>query len=205
MTPVGTRAAPRGHGRVRQRAHEGARTRILDAAYELFSLHGIHAVGIDRIIAEAPVAKATLYHHFASKEDLVCAFLELREKRWTFEWLQSETERLAARQRDRALTMFDVLGEWFRRPDFEGCSFINTLLEVSDRGDVVHRAAVHHLETVRAILQRYAEQAGVTNPSETAYRLQVLMMGAIVSARRGDAGAAPRARAVAELLLDGSA
>jgi AcrR family transcriptional regulator len=201
---VGTRGARRGHGRVRERPRDSARTRILEAAYELFSRHGIHGVGIDRIIAEAPVAKATLYHHFASKEDLACAFLELRERRWTIEWLQAETERLAARQRDRALTVFDVLGEWFSRPDFEGCSFINTLLEVSDRADVVHRAAVRHLEVIRMIMQRYAEQAGVADPAETAYHLQVLMMGAIVSARRGDVGAAQRARAVAAALLDGA-
>src|SRR5438552_18993582 len=112
------RRAPRGDARVRRNGEargrsggrNGARSRILEAAYQLFSRHGIHAVGIDRIIAEAPVAKATLYHHFASKEELACAFLELREKRWTVEWLQSETERLAGRQRDRVLTMFDVLG-----------------------------------------------------------------------------------------------
>src|ERR1700704_6382715 len=91
------------------RGGEGARARILEAAYELFSRHGIHAVGIDRIIAEAPVAKATLYHHFASKEDLVCAFLEMRERRWTVEWLQAEIESRAHSGRSRALVTFDVL------------------------------------------------------------------------------------------------
>ena len=69
--PVETRAARRGYGRVREEARESARARILEAAYTLFSRHGVRAVGIDRIIAEAPVAKATLYHHFASKEEMV--------------------------------------------------------------------------------------------------------------------------------------
>jgi AcrR family transcriptional regulator len=184
---------------------EDARARILEAAYSLFSRHGVHAVGVDRIIAEAPVAKATLYHHFASKEELVCAFLELRERRWTFEWLQSETERVAEAERQRALVVFDVLEGWFHRPDFEGCAFINTLLETGNgNGNVVHQAAIRHLEVIRAILERYAEQAGAANPSEMAHQLQVLMMGAIVSARRGDLHSARRARSLAEVLLDRS-
>ncbi len=186
----------------RDSAREGARTRILDAAYRLFSRHGIHAVGIDRIIAEAPVAKATLYHHFASKDDLVRAFLDLRETRWTLDWLQAEAERLGSTGRDRVLAVFDALDEWFHRPDFEGCSFINTMLEVGDRDHPIHRATVHHLDVIRAILERYANEAGASNPPETASQLQILMMGAIVSASRGDGVAARRARSLAELLLD---
>jgi AcrR family transcriptional regulator len=199
--PVETRTARAGDGRVGEGAREGARTRILEAAYDLFSHNGVHAVGIDRIIAEAPVAKATLYHHFASKEDLVCAFLELRERRWTVEWLQAETERVAERQEDRALAFFDVLEQWFQSSDFEGCSFINTLLEVRDPDDVVHQAAIRHLDFVRTTLERYAEQARVVNPRDAAYQLQLLMIGAIVSARRGDREAGRRARGIAELLL----
>src|SRR5258708_33455127 len=128
---------------------KGARPRILDAAYELFSRRGINAVGIDQIIAEAPVAKATLYHHFASKEHLVCAFLELRERRWTVEWLQAEIESRAPSGRSRALVTFDALDEWFHRPDFEGCSFINTLLEISDSSNPIHQAAVRHLAVIQ--------------------------------------------------------
>lgn len=199
---VETRSARGGYVRVRGEARDGARGRILDAAYELFSRHGVHAVGVDRIIAEAPVAKATLYHHFASKEDLVCAFLELRERRWTLEWLEAETERLACVGRPRALAVFDVLETWFERPDYEGCAFINTLLETSDRDDVIHKEAARHLDVVRAMLERYAEQAGASNPAETGCQLQVLMMGAIVSARRGDIRSARRARALAEVLID---
>jgi len=201
--PVETSAASRRYGRVGEGGRESARARILEAAYALFSRHGIHAVGIDRIIAEAPVAKATLYHHFASKEDLVCAFLELRERRWTVEWLQAETERRADDERERALVVFDVLEQWFHRSAFEGCAFINTMLETSDGNDqVIHRAAVRHLDVIQAVLERYARQAGASDPTDTACQLQVLMMGAIVSASRGDVEAARRARDVAELLLD---
>jgi AcrR family transcriptional regulator len=183
---------------------KGARTRILDAAYELFSRRGINAVGIDQIIAEAPVAKATLYHHFASKEDLVCAFLELRERRWTVEWLQAEIESRAHSGRSRALVAFDALDEWFHRPDFEGCSFINTLLEISDSSNPIHQAAVRHLAVIQTMLEGYVEEAGVANPREASWQLQVLMMGAIVSAGRGDEMAARHARSLAELMLEPS-
>jgi AcrR family transcriptional regulator len=186
-------------------ARDGARTRLLDAAYELFSRHGIQAVGIDRIIAEAGVAKATLYHHFASKEDLVIAFLGLRERRWTHDWLVAEVERRAATPQGRALALFDALDEWFRRPDFEGCSFINTLVQATGKDDPVHKEAVRHLDVIRAILETYAEQAGAGDPKEVAYQLQILAMGAIVSAGRGDREAARRARSLAELRLRASA
>jgi AcrR family transcriptional regulator len=183
---------------------EEARARILNAAYELFSRHGIHAVGIDRIIAEADVAKATLYHHFASKSDLVIAFLDLRQERWTRDYFQAEVQRRAATTQERALAVFDVFDDWFQRPDFEGCSFINTLLEITDKDDPVHKTAVRHLDGIQAMIQTYAEQAGAANPTEIGTQLQILMMGSIVSAGRGDPGAARRARVLGELLLDGS-
>jgi AcrR family transcriptional regulator len=183
--------------------HKTARTRLLDTAYELFSRHGIRAVGIDRTIAEADVAKATLYHHFASKEELVLAFLDLREQRWTRDWLEAEAEGAATTQ-GRVLAVFDALDEWFHRPDFEGCSFINTLLEINDENDPVHRDTVRHLDVIRALLSTYAEQAGAAKPEEVGYQLQILAMGAIVSASRGDYEAARRTRPLAELLLNSS-
>jgi AcrR family transcriptional regulator len=204
MHSVGTRGVRGGYRRDRDLAHDGARTRILDAAYDLFSREGINAVGIDRIIAAAPVAKATLYHHFASKEDLVCAFLDLRGKRWTADWLAAEIERRAADGEARAIAVFDALDEWINRPDFEGCSFINTLIEIGNRGGPIHKTTVRHLDSIRAMMEGYAREAGAANPRETAFQLQILMMGAIVSAGRGDGQAARRARTLAELLIHSS-
>ncbi len=182
----------------------GARERILEAAYSLFSRHGIHLVGIDAIISEADVAKATLYHHFPSKDALVLAFLDLREQRWTYGWLKAEAERRAVDPADRAVAVFDALDDWFHRPDYEGCSFINTLLEIADRDDPIHEATVRHLAAVRGVFERFAEQAAVTDARETAYQVQILMMGAIVSASRGDLNAARRARPLVVSLLAGS-
>jgi AcrR family transcriptional regulator len=187
------------------RADADARTRLLDTAYSLFSRYGIHTIGIDRIIAEAGVAKMTLYRHFASKDDLVLAFLELRERRWTHDWLRTEMERRATAPRDRLLAVFDALDEWFRRPDFESCSFMRTLLEVPDEADPVHQATVRHLETIAKMMAREVRHAGIARPRDVALQLQTLMMGAITSATRGDRRAAVRARKTAVVVLDNAA
>ena len=177
------------------------RERILDTAYELFSRHGIGAVGVDRIVAESGVAKMTLYRHFPSKSELALAFLELREQRWTRDWLQREVYRSASTPRDRLLAIFDAFDTWFHRPDYEGCSFINTLLEMP-QSDPLHQAAAQHLAVIRAFVEDLARQAGLEHPEEIAFQLQLLMMGAIVSAGRGDREAARRARPAAERILD---
>lgn len=183
-----------------KRARGDARTRILDTAYELFSRHGVRAVGIDRIIAEAQVAKMTLYHHFASKDDLIRAFLELRDERWTREWFQAEVERRAATPAEHAITVFDVFDAWFHRTDFESCPFLRTVLELGAESPV-HADAIRFLDDIKGMLERYAREAGADDPEATAYQLQILMMGSIVSATRGDLDAAKRVRPIAEHVL----
>lgn len=177
-----------------------AASRITDAAYDLFSRNGVRAVGVDRIIAEAHVTKRTFYRHHISKDELVLAFLEERWRRWTHGWLQASVERSAPDTPYRALAVFDALDEWFRRPDYEGCSFIRTLDEFP--GGLVHDAAVRQLDLVRAMLAEDAAEAGVARPEEFSYQIQILMMGSMVSALRGDLDAAQRAREVAVLILD---
>ena len=186
-------------GASRPRAPD-ARARILDTAYRLFSVHGIRAIGIDRIIAESSVAKTTLYHHFRSKDALVLAFLQERRKRWTVGWLEAAVDRLATDPNHRLLAVFDAFAEWFRRPDFESCSFIRTLHEAPP--GPVREAAVQELEYVRRLLSAWAEAAGLKDPDGVADQLQTLMFGAIVSAARGDPHAAQRARDTAALVID---
>src|SRR5215472_18405674 len=97
-----------------------ARERILDTAYELFSRHGTHAVGVDAIVAGSGVAKMSLYRNFGSKDELILAFLRRREQVWAHDWLEAEVVARASDPAERLLTMFDVCGEWFNREDFEG-------------------------------------------------------------------------------------
>ena len=178
------------------------RERVLETAYELFSRHGTRAVGVDRIIAESGVAKMTLYRNFASKDELILAFLERREERWTRAWLQAEVEQRATTPAERMLAIFDTFGEWFALEDFEGCSFINVMLEVPVAGHPVREACVRHLAEIRAFVADLAEQAGVPDPDGVARQWHILMKGCIVSAAEGDELAGARAREMACLLLE---
>jgi AcrR family transcriptional regulator len=177
------------------------RERILETAYELFSRHGTRAVGVDRIVAESGTAKMTLYRNFASKDELILAFLERRDERWTRAWLQAESERRGPTPAERLLAIFDVFGEWFAREDFEGCSFINVMLELDDREDPVRCASVAHLAEIRAYVAGLASEAGIEDPDAFARQWHILMKGSIVAAAEGDAGAAGRAREMGALLL----
>jgi AcrR family transcriptional regulator len=178
-----------------------ARERILEAAYDLFSRRGIQAVGVDAVIERSGVARQTLYRHFRSKQDLVLAFLERRQGLWTRSWLQAEVERRASDPADRLLAVFDVFDEWFHRPDFEGCTFINVMLEHTELSDPVRRASVAYLAGIRGLLEGLARQAGIADAESFARKWHILMKGSIVAGGEGDREAARRAKAIAELVL----
>jgi AcrR family transcriptional regulator len=179
----------------------GARQRILDTAYELFSRHGVRAIGIDRIVAEAGVAKMSLYRHFPSKDDLVLAVLLEREQRWTRDWLGAEVERREPSPAGRLLAIFDVFGEWFQRPDFEGDWFVRVLLEFDDSASPVRQASADQLRNVRSFVCELATDAGAQDPDALAHKWHILMKGSIVTASAGDMRAAGRAREMGRLLL----
>ena len=177
------------------------RERLLAAAYDLFSRYGVRAVGIDAVIEQAGVAKMTLYRNFASKDELIVAFLQQREDRWTRQWLQAEAQRRGDTPAQRLLAIFDVFDEWFARADFEGCSFINVMLEVTEPDHPVRLASVAHLTAIRGFVSALAEAAGVEDPDGFARQWHILMKGCIVAAGEGDRRAAARARQMGELLL----
>jgi AcrR family transcriptional regulator len=180
----------------------GARQRILDNAYELFSRRGIRAVGVEEVISRADVAKATLYRHFPSKDDLVLAFLEERELRWTRQFVEAGAMERGASAEERLLAIFDVFHDWFQQADYEGCSFVNVLLETGDREHPVGNASAQHLANIRTIVRTLAEEAGLRDPEEFALSWHLLMKGAIVQAVEGDRQAAHRAKTMARLVLD---
>jgi AcrR family transcriptional regulator len=179
-----------------------ARARILEAAYDLFTMRGLRATGVDAIIARAGVAKMTFYRHFRSKEELALAVLDRRETLWTHGWFEAEVLSRATDPKDQLLAIFDIFDEWFRRPDFEGCFFVNTLLEMPERGDPIREASNRQIANVRVILSSLAAQAGISRPDDFARKWQILMKGAIVAAAEGDMLAASRARDLGRLLLE---
>jgi AcrR family transcriptional regulator len=178
-----------------------ARERILDTAYDLFSRHGTHAVGVDAIVAGSGVAKMSLYRNFGSKDELILEFLRRREQLWGRDFLIAEVEAQAEDPAERLLAIFDVLGEWYARDDFEGCSFTKLLFTIDDRAHPVRRAAVQHIDNVRAWLRGLATDAGVEDPDAFSGQWYVLMTGSLVSASAGDAEAARHAADLGRLLL----
>jgi AcrR family transcriptional regulator len=176
------------------------RDRLLEAAYKLFATHGVSQVGIDTILANSGCAKASLYTNFGSKIDLAVAFLDRREALWTRAWFETEIKRRASDPDACLLAMFDVFDGWFRKEDFEGCSFIKVLLE-SKVNSRLHRAAANHLSNIRAIIQGLAQQANLAEPERFARTWQTLLKGSIVSAWEGDRNAAREAKYAARLLL----
>jgi len=189
-----------------RRSSASAREDVLGAAYELFNQKGIRAIGVDAIIARAGVAKATFYHHFPSKDDLVIAFLQRREQLWTREWFEAEVNKRGATPQERLLAIFDVFDEWFQRDDFEGCPFLRTLFETFDacqpQENSVAAAARLHLASIRGIVQHYAEQARVPRAADLAHKWQMLMAGSIVFAGYGDRSSARIAREAGALVME---
>lgn len=171
------------------------------AAYELFSRQGTRNVGIDAIVERSGVAKMSLYRHFRSKQDLVTAFLTRREKLWTIDWLKSDVCRRARSPAKRLLAIFDVFSDWFQSDKFDGCSFINVLLEYP-AGHPSHRTAGVHLANIRAFLKELAAEAGIKDTQTFADTWHIMMKGAIVAACEGNHDAAREVKVAAGLFLN---
>ncbi|MER6825479.1 helix-turn-helix domain-containing protein [Streptosporangium sp. NPDC000563] len=136
-----------------------ARSRLLDTATRLFYAEGIHSVGIDRIVAEAQVTRATLYRHFPGKEDLVLSYLNVVDRA-----MRSQADEALAAGLPAAGTV-QALGEsiarGIRSPGFRGCAFLNAAAEYPDPESPVHKAVLAHrqwfLETVTELLAKVRE------------------------------------------------
>lgn len=180
--------------------------RILDVASELFYWRGIHAVGVDTIAAESGVTKRTLYDRFGSKDNLVAAYLDARDRRWR----DMVTTRLHGAPPDsvaRVLVPFDVLPDWLA-PSTRGCGFINAFAELPNPDHPGRRIVVAEKAWLRALFRDLLTEAGAAggNDVETlATQLLSLHEGAIVSyAITNDTSAAAAARTAAKILVTGA-
>lgn len=170
------------------------RARILDAAERLFYGQGIRAVGVDALAAEAGISKRTLYAHFASKDELIAAYL-LRH----CGLVEPDGPPLG-----QILGLFDGLARWFGSRRFRGCPLVNAVAELG--ADRTH-AAVMVTRRQKALRRQWFEQRlhalGAEEPAMLAEQLQILFEGAIATSlvRGGDPKAARSARAAACVLL----
>lgn len=175
---------------------------LIDVAYRLFNEHGYHATGIDRILAESGVSKATLYKHFRSKDELVVAVLQQRHEQ-LIQSVGEAIEQAKLRGESPALVIFDVLNAWFRSDHFFGCNFINASAEYAEEGHVIYILAAEHKAAMQDLIEcSLVDISGRRKRQLMAEQLALLVDGAIVRAHtRGDRDAARLAKKMATQLL----
>ncbi|MDR3620603.1 MAG: TetR/AcrR family transcriptional regulator [Paludisphaera borealis] len=153
-----------------------ARERVLDVATDLFYREGVRAVGIDTIIARSGVAKMSLYRNFASKDELVVAYLEERNRRF-FAWWDRATGADDDDPRERLWNLIAATIEKVRHPEHRGCPFLNTSTEFPDAGHPAHAVIAAHKREVRARLLDLCRRVGASRPEVLTEQLIVLMDG----------------------------
>src|ERR1051325_130302 len=157
-----------------------ARLQLIDTALDLFDRHGFHAVGIDKILSAAGLAKMTLYHHFESKEHLIVAVLEKRDA--TFREKFAGTRAGAGAGRGELLAIFDAIEAWVRDPAFKGSLFDKAAGEYAEKDHPVKKAVLAHKAWLFGEVRRAAAATGAADPVKLAAELFLLIEGAVLAA-----------------------
>lgn len=159
-----------------RRSAAETREHILEVATRLFYWHGIRATGVDKIAAEAGVSPNALYRVYATKDDLVAAYVA-RSRAGGEERLTAAIEGAGPDPRARILAMFDTLAEDIRPERFRGCACLMTMAEFPDPALPAHQGAVGAKEWVRATFGELAEQLGAADPKMLADQLSIIWEG----------------------------
>lgn len=176
------------------------REKILATAEQLIYQNGIHGTGMDLLVKTSGVARKSIYHYFANKDEVAAAALNARDVRW-MAWFRAECDKADSPQA-RILNIFTVLKGWFESEGYRGCAFINTAGEVGDSNDPVRQIAKLHKQKLLDYTLELTEQLGIEHSSALARKLLILVEGAITISRvMGDYSAADDARDIAQLLL----
>jgi AcrR family transcriptional regulator len=157
------------------------RQRILETADRLFYQDGIRAVGIDRIIAEAGVAKMSLYKHFPSKDDLIVAVLQYREET-VLNFFRAAMEGHGKRAKSPLRAFFAALKEFFESPGFRGCPFQNAAVELADPSHPGAEFVRGHKRRFSEFLRGLVEAMVGKAAAKVAPAVIVLVEGAMVTA-----------------------
>lgn len=176
------------------------RADLIAKATELFAQGGYTAIGIDRIIAEAGVAKMTMYKHFPSKQHLILAVLKQRDEAFRASLMAYAEQYNAPLNKLKAV--FEWHHEWFGEADFSGCMFINASAEFQDASTDIHQAAARHKQLLTDYLESLLIELHPSSAKKLAVQLNLLLDGAIVAAQvTGNCNAAKEAWEIAECLL----
>ncbi|MFE9245790.1 TetR/AcrR family transcriptional regulator [Nocardiopsis sp. NPDC006938] len=177
-----------------------ARERLIQSAERLFYADGIRAVGLERLLTDSGVGRASFYRHFSSKEELVVAFLGAYERAYR-DWLVERTEALGG----TPLAVFDALVDHAENSDFRGCAFINAVAEVAEPADEIRRMASEHKDAVVGFLRELLVRSGHPDDPDLARQLLLLMDGATVTElHERSSRPARQAREMARALLAGA-
>lgn len=177
------------------------RERLLAAATDLFYREGIRAVGVQRVIEEAEAAKASLYSHFPSKDDLVAAYLA-RMSDGARERFEVAVEAAGPDPRQRILALFDAIDSWGRSPDFRGCPFTNACSELADEEHAGRSAIDRHRAWLRDRIAELARATGSDDPALLGQAILLLLDGATsATVLDHDPNAIQTAKRAAERLL----
>ena len=185
----------------RKRESPEPRQRILETADRLFYRDGVRAVGIDRIIAEAEVAKMSLYKHFPSKDDLILTVLKHREEN-VLEFFRSAMARHGKKAKNPLRAFFAALKDFFESPGFRGCPFQNAAVELADPAHPGTEFVRGHKQRFSEFLRGLVEERIGNAAAKVAPAVAILVEGAIVTAViQGDPAAADVARDAALKLV----
>lgn len=178
------------------------REHLIEVATRLFNRLGYHAAGIDRVIAEAGIAKTTLYRHFGSKDELIVAVLRRIDDQYR-DAMRQAVDASAREPRQRLLATFDYLETWFKDALFFGCPFMSAAGEFADRLSPVFQEAVLHKRLMVAYFEELARAAQLNGPRQLAEEINLLHEGAIAVAHiTGDPDTAVKAKSVAARLIE---
>ncbi|OUS03135.1 TetR family transcriptional regulator [Flavobacteriales bacterium 33_180_T64] len=160
---------------------QSVRERIIETASDLFYTQGYNQTGINQIIAEAGVAKASMYQHFRSKEAIAVEYLVARHYMW-----MGKLEACASKgktPKDKVLGCFDYLIEWLTEVDFRGCGWQNIITDLPSEHDKIKDQAIYHKNELRRWLRQKLEEGNLYTTEEAqdlGDQVLILIEGAII-------------------------
>jgi len=186
-------------------AKKGPRARTLEAASRLFYEQGFLNTGVNQVIDEAGVAKASFYDHFDSKEDLAVAYLEVRHNEWMTRL--EEAVREYDDPEERLLAPFEFLERWVGETSFRGCAFLNMVSEFPEADHPVRERARNHKAILRKTFRDLTRKAFPDSKEDmidqVADSLYLLFEGAIVESQNfGESWPARSARTSARKRIE---
>jgi AcrR family transcriptional regulator len=173
------------------------RERIIGTASRLFYLQGYNSTGINQVIKEADVAKASLYQHFTSKEDLLVEYLK-RAAQATEEGLNAAVSK-ARSPRAKALAMFEFLAETIAQPAYNGCNFLNVASEIPKNNTKIKTLIRKQKDSIRNM---FADILKPANKQQLADELYILFDAALIASKvHGSAWPVKSAKKIAEKII----